>query len=198
MFLQSVLALLMHIQHCSSIFLCTSNKPWPPPWTFEPETSTLSQIRYLHIVSVALRSRHGVHDHASLLCAVTVSETVFKLSGSFVCLSVTCVTQNDFVILPRQWLCVWCVFQLWVKPVALSSPWWLCCQSDIKEAYFSQQYAWVCLHLTEIHLCDVCPPPPQAHVLYFKPRLDIAWFYRAMTICAQTTTPYATQGVGKI
>lgn len=147
-----------------------------------------------------LRSRHGVRDHASLLCAVTVS-AVFKPSSSFVCLSVTCVTQNDFVILPRQWLCVWCVFQLWVKPVALSSPSWLCCQSDMKEAYFSVQYAWVCLHLTEIYLCDVCPPPLRAHVLYFKPRLDLPWFHRAKTICALTRSAglhFVAPGLGKI
>ncbi len=155
MFLQSIL--LMHIQHCSAFsYTLQTNLDL----SFE-----LSNLKHLHCGKWCILT-YSVRNAAlpswcpwSCLSAVCCYRVCWLLCVS---LSVTCVTQNDFVILPRQWLCVWCVFQLWVKPVALSSPRWLYCQSDMKEAYFSQQSV---LHLTETHLWDVCPPLLQAHIL---------------------------------
>ncbi len=103
MFLQSIL--LMHIQHCSAFsYTLQTNLDL----SFE-----LSNLKHLHCGKWCILT-YSVRNAAlpswcpwSCLSAVCCYRVCWLLCVS---LSVTCVTQNDFVILPRQWLCVWCVF----------------------------------------------------------------------------------------
>lgn len=136
----------------------------------------VAKTLYLHIVSIILHCHHGVRNHTSLFCVVTAS-TLSKLADScvWVCLY-PCVCN----LCDPKWFCHIAtsaspcsrVFRLWVRPAALTSKWWLCCQSDIKEAYFSQQYARLSLYLAPIYHRNISPRL-KAHFLYFKPSLDL-------------------------